>query len=181
LPSKKEDEGEGGTEGEGEGEAATPVEGESGEGGIEAEGDGVDAAKEKEAPMGGGKPFRKIHGKIYVIDGDEFVTDDDPKGDEKIDVSGNLLGGMSSTISPPLLLTPNFLVRPPFQSFNIRSPKSTPDKTVYARYRCCPYFRVPRFALLFPSQPSRIQAECNSTRERLSHRRRKTRFSSPDA
>lgn len=98
LPSKKEEEGEGGTEGEGEGEIATPIEGEFAEGAGEAEGDVVDLAKEKQAPMGGGKPFRKIHGKIYVIDGDEFVTDDDPKGDEKIDSSGNLLGGMLSTI-----------------------------------------------------------------------------------
>ncbi|KAF8208205.1 chromatin remodelling complex Rsc7/Swp82 subunit-domain-containing protein [Mycena galopus ATCC 62051] len=54
-----------------------------------------EAAEEKEvvAPLGGGKPFRKIQGKAYVIEGDEFVTEDDPKGDEKIDKWGNLLGG----------------------------------------------------------------------------------------
>ncbi|KAJ7253043.1 chromatin remodelling complex Rsc7/Swp82 subunit-domain-containing protein [Mycena haematopus] len=54
-----------------------------------------EAAEEKEvvAPLGGGKPFRKIQGKVYVIEGDEFVTEDDPKGDEKIDQWGNLLGG----------------------------------------------------------------------------------------
>ncbi|KAJ7721018.1 chromatin remodelling complex Rsc7/Swp82 subunit-domain-containing protein [Mycena metata] len=49
--------------------------------------------KEKEAPLGGGKPFRKILGKVYIIEGDEFITEDDPKGDEKIDKWGNLLGG----------------------------------------------------------------------------------------
>ncbi|KAJ7216663.1 chromatin remodelling complex Rsc7/Swp82 subunit-domain-containing protein [Mycena pura] len=43
--------------------------------------------------MGGGKPFRRINGKVYIIEGDEFVTEDDPKGDEKIDKWGNLLGG----------------------------------------------------------------------------------------
>ncbi|KAI0074934.1 hypothetical protein K474DRAFT_1685549 [Panus rudis PR-1116 ss-1] len=43
--------------------------------------------------MGGGKPFKKIQGKVYVIDGDELVTEDDPKGDTKIDKDGNLLGG----------------------------------------------------------------------------------------
>ncbi|TFK75645.1 hypothetical protein BDN72DRAFT_757327 [Pluteus cervinus] len=43
--------------------------------------------------MGGGKPFRKIQGGVYVIDGDEFVTESNPKGDEKIDQWGNLLGG----------------------------------------------------------------------------------------
>ncbi|KAF8480046.1 chromatin remodelling complex Rsc7/Swp82 subunit-domain-containing protein [Russula ochroleuca] len=43
--------------------------------------------------MGGGKPFRVIQGKVYVIEGDEFVTVDDPKGDTKIDKNGNLLGG----------------------------------------------------------------------------------------
>lgn len=61
--------------------------------GTEAE-DDADEPKEKEAPLGGGKPFRKIQGKVYIIQGDEFVTDDDPKGDEKIDSSGILLGGM---------------------------------------------------------------------------------------
>ena len=49
---------------------------------------------EKEAPMGGGKPFRKIHGEVHIIDGDEFVTEDNPIGDEKIDKFGNLLGGI---------------------------------------------------------------------------------------
>jgi chromatin structure-remodeling complex protein RSC7 len=49
----------------------------------------------KEGPMGGGKPFRKIGDKVYVIDGDEFVTEDNPKGDEKVDKWGNLLGGTS--------------------------------------------------------------------------------------
>lgn len=43
--------------------------------------------------FGGGKPSRTIQGQVYIIDGDEFVTDDDPKGDEKIDKWGNLLGG----------------------------------------------------------------------------------------
>ncbi|KAJ7507191.1 chromatin remodelling complex Rsc7/Swp82 subunit-domain-containing protein [Mycena galericulata] len=63
-----------------------------GEAGTEGE---VVEEKEKEpvAPLGGGKPFRKILGKAYVIEGDEFVTEDDPKGDEKIDKWGNLLGG----------------------------------------------------------------------------------------
>ena len=53
----------------------------------------VEQLVEKEAPMGGGKPFRKIHGQVYIIDGDEFVTEDNPIGDEKIDQFGNLLGG----------------------------------------------------------------------------------------
>ena len=61
------------------------------------EGDDIDTGpldvEEKEAPMGGGKSFRSIQGKIYIIDGDEFVTEDDPKGNEKIDQFGNLLGG----------------------------------------------------------------------------------------
>lgn len=50
-------------------------------------------AEVEEGPIGGGKPFRRINGKVYVIDGDEFVTEDDPKGDEKIDKWGTLLGG----------------------------------------------------------------------------------------
>ena len=43
--------------------------------------------------MGGGKPFKRIQGKIYVLDGDEYVIEDDPKGETKIDANGNLLGG----------------------------------------------------------------------------------------
>ena len=43
-------------------------------------------------PIGGGRPFRKINGKVYVIEGDEFVTEEDPKGNTKIDAAGRLLG-----------------------------------------------------------------------------------------
>lgn len=53
----------------------------------------MEAYGENGEVLGGGKPFRKIQGQVYIIDGDEFVTDDDPKGDEKIDKWGNLLGG----------------------------------------------------------------------------------------
>ncbi|KAJ7151429.1 chromatin remodelling complex Rsc7/Swp82 subunit-domain-containing protein [Mycena crocata] len=65
------------------------------EGEVAAEEKEKEKEKEKEpvAPLGGGKPFRKIQGKVYIIEGDEFVTDDDPKGDEKIDKWGNLLAG----------------------------------------------------------------------------------------
>ncbi|KAJ7481514.1 chromatin remodelling complex Rsc7/Swp82 subunit-domain-containing protein [Mycena latifolia] len=68
---------------------------EEAEAGTEGEiaGDEKEKEKEPEAPLGGGKPFRKIQGKAYIIEGDEFVTEDDPKGDEKIDKWGNLLGG----------------------------------------------------------------------------------------
>lgn len=44
-------------------------------------------------PIGGGKPFRRINGKVHVIEGDEFVTEEDPKGNTKIDAAGRLLGG----------------------------------------------------------------------------------------
>ena len=58
--------------------------------------EGDEAGEEGEeggGPIGGGKPFRRINGKVYVIEGDEFVTEDDPKGDTKIDAAGRLLGG----------------------------------------------------------------------------------------
>jgi chromatin structure-remodeling complex protein RSC7 len=51
-----------------------------------------------EEVMGGGKPFRVVQGKVYVIEGDEFVTEDDAKGDTKIDKNGNLLGGASRVL-----------------------------------------------------------------------------------
>lgn len=87
LPKRTDEDGEADEEvADADGEAAT--EGEAGE--IEE--------KEiiKELPIGGGKPFRKIQGKVYIIDGDEFITEDDPKGDQKIDQWGSLLGGMHS-------------------------------------------------------------------------------------
>ncbi|KAF9267932.1 hypothetical protein L218DRAFT_854726 [Marasmius fiardii PR-910] len=59
----------------------------------EAEGVEIEETKEKKPPIAGGKPFQRIHGEIYVIEGDEFVTPDDSKGDEKVDKWGNLLGG----------------------------------------------------------------------------------------
>ncbi|KAI0340443.1 hypothetical protein BDW22DRAFT_1379280 [Trametopsis cervina] len=40
-----------------------------------------------------GRVFRRIGGNVVYIDGDEYVTEDNPKGDEKIDKDGNLLGG----------------------------------------------------------------------------------------
>jgi hypothetical protein len=46
-----------------------------------------------EIVMGGGKPFRKVKGLVYVLDNDELVTEDDPKGDQKIDKDGVLQGG----------------------------------------------------------------------------------------
>ena len=59
-----------------------------------------------EEVMGGGKPFRVVQGKVYVIDGDEFVTGDDPRGDAKIDKFGNLLGGALRVRPPPPLFLP---------------------------------------------------------------------------
>lgn len=76
-----EDESVGAAVADGGGEDGTPG----------AEGSG--AAAQDEEIMGGGKPFRVIQGKVYVIEGDELVTEDDPKGDTKIDKNGNLLGG----------------------------------------------------------------------------------------
>ncbi|KAJ6588331.1 chromatin remodelling complex Rsc7/Swp82 subunit-domain-containing protein [Mycena capillaripes] len=64
-----------------------------GDAGTEGENATEEKEKDSVAPLGGGKPFRKILGKVYVIEGDEFITEDDPKGDEKIDKWGNLLGG----------------------------------------------------------------------------------------
>ncbi len=55
-----------------------------------------------EEVMGGGKPFCVVQGKVYVIDGDKFITEDDPKGDAKIDKFGNLLSSVLRVL-PPLL------------------------------------------------------------------------------
>ncbi|CAK5267548.1 unnamed protein product [Mycena citricolor] len=65
---------------------------ESDEDGSERGADVDMGAVGEEGPIGGGRPFRTIQGKAYIIEGDEFITENDPKGDEKIDQWGNLLG-----------------------------------------------------------------------------------------
>ncbi|TFK31597.1 chromatin remodelling complex Rsc7/Swp82 subunit-domain-containing protein [Crucibulum laeve] len=109
LPSKRGEEEEGdGTEpdgGEDPGVAGEGDEGAEGEGEEEGAAEGEGEVKKKKEPIGGGKPFRKIQGEVYVIDGDEFVTPDDPKGDEKIDKWGNLLGGRTFKSATFLLPT----------------------------------------------------------------------------
>ncbi|CCO30572.1 Chromatin structure-remodeling complex subunit RSC7 AltName: Full=Nuclear protein localization protein 6 [Rhizoctonia solani AG-1 IB] len=40
----------------------------------------------------GPKPYRFVNGKALFLQNDELTIDDDPKGDEKIDARGNLLG-----------------------------------------------------------------------------------------
>ena len=57
----------------------------SGEGG-EGEGEGEEGEE-------GGRAWRRVGDKVYYIEGDEFVTDPDANGDQKIDIDGNLLGG----------------------------------------------------------------------------------------
>ncbi|OAX36900.1 hypothetical protein K503DRAFT_694252 [Rhizopogon vinicolor AM-OR11-026] len=56
------------------------------------DGEDGDEAEAEEGEQDG-RPFMRVGGKLYFIEGDEFVTDPDEKGDEKIDVDGNLLGG----------------------------------------------------------------------------------------
>ena len=92
--------------------------------------------KEKEVPMGGGKPFRKIQGNVYVIENDEFVTDDDPKGDTKIDSNGNLLGGVCQCAAHSLL-TDHPFCRPTLQGIDFPPSEQTPPSSVYARDRRC--------------------------------------------
>ncbi|KAF8556594.1 hypothetical protein OG21DRAFT_1408764 [Imleria badia] len=57
----------------------------SGEGG---EGE-IDGEEGEEA----GRAWRRVGDKVYYIEGDEFVTDPDERGDQKIDIDGNLLDG----------------------------------------------------------------------------------------
>lgn len=62
--------------------------------------------EDEDGTIGGGKPFRRINGEIYFIEGDEYVTPDNPKGDEKIDKNGRLLGGARlSMFSQPDMLS----------------------------------------------------------------------------
>ena len=57
-----------------------------------AEGDG-EGGEDGDDEYSSAKPSRTIQNVVYYIEGDEFVTEDDPKGDTKIDKNGNLLGG----------------------------------------------------------------------------------------
>jgi hypothetical protein len=46
-----------------------------------------------------GTTYRQINGKYYIFEDDELITEEDPKGDQKIDRNGNLLGGVFISIS----------------------------------------------------------------------------------
>lgn len=133
LPKRGDEDGEGGA-GEGvEGEEAEARETDVKEPDMK---EGTPAVAEvDEGPIGGGKPFRRIQDKVYVIDGDEYVTEDDSKGDEKIDKWGNLLGGTKPT-RPCLHLKVHILLfRSPVQGIYIYSPQQTSSAKIYARNR----------------------------------------------
>ena len=70
-------------------DADTGVEGEESQG-------ATPAAEDSEAagPIAGGKPHRVVHERVYILENDELITDEDEKGNTKIDENGNLLGGM---------------------------------------------------------------------------------------
>jgi chromatin structure-remodeling complex protein RSC7 len=119
LPGRPDEEGHGDKETPDGGKAAAPVE--------------VEEKEEKEAPMGGGKPFRRIQGKVYVIENDEFTTEDDPKGDTKIDIHGNLLGGeVDHVLSCDCPISLNCSPRPAVQSIYFHASKSTSPAPVHA-------------------------------------------------
>ncbi|KIY49814.1 hypothetical protein FISHEDRAFT_40908 [Fistulina hepatica ATCC 64428] len=67
--------------------------------GGEEDGDyGSEAGGEEEYdaegnPIGVGKPYRIVQGKPYLIENNELVTEENAKGNEKVDEWGNLLGG----------------------------------------------------------------------------------------
>jgi chromatin structure-remodeling complex protein RSC7 len=93
--------------------------------GTPLDGDVEQLVVEKEAPLGGlgGKPFRKIQGQVYIIDGDEFVTEDNPIGDEKIDQFGNLLGGtrLFPILNIVFFRNRKLIYRSSIQSFHVYS------------------------------------------------------------
>lgn len=73
-----------------------------------------------------------------VTECDEFVTDDDPKGDEKINSLGTLLGGGFSfftSMCNTVLIVPIFF-KLSFQSIHIRAAHIPPHVAVHARHQC---------------------------------------------
>ena len=56
-------------------------------------GEGAEGEIDGEEGEEGGRPWRRVGDKVCYIEGDEFVTDPDENGDQKIDIDGNLLGG----------------------------------------------------------------------------------------
>ena len=94
------------------------------------------APEPEEGPTGGGKPFRRINGQVYIIENDEYVTVDDPKGDTKIDQFGNLLGGACRS---PIVhsSTCSCIFRSKIQSTDVPATESTSRPDVHARDRRC--------------------------------------------
>ena len=40
-----------------------------------------------------GRPWCRVGDRVYYIEGDEFITESDEKGDQKVDIDGVLQGG----------------------------------------------------------------------------------------
>ena len=124
------------------------------------------APEPEEGPTGGGKPFRRINGQVYIIENDEYVTEDDLKGDTKIDQFGNLLGGAYSTV---IICSSAYSgnVRSQIQSTNISAAEPTSRPDVHARHRRCAYIWLSRLPILFPTQPTRDEAQRYTSGKRI--------------
>lgn len=92
------------------------------------------AGMDEDASLSGGKPFRKVGARVYIIEGDELAADEDPKGNTKIDSQGNLLeGACRSQDIHTQLIDPS--ARPSVQGSDVHFADQTPRTHVHACHR----------------------------------------------
>ena len=92
---------------------------------------------------------------------DHSVLRRDPKGDEKIDKFGNLLGGMPLSVLKNLNLIMQH--RQEIQSVYVHASRSTPAPPIHARHRRSTYFWFPGLSILLSPKFTCTQTQCHST------------------
>ena len=96
----------------------------------------------EEDEEGNVRSFRMIQGKAVYIEGDEYVTESNPKGDAKVDANGNLLGG-ESTFQLMMGRSTKYVGREEIQSADVRVAQPASSAQIHARHRCRTYIWLP--------------------------------------
>lgn len=80
--------------------------------------------------------MQTIKGQVYTVIDDELILEDDPRGEEKIDADGVLLGGELGTSLNALRYTQDALFRPAIQALLLLFGSSSKSKqAIHAFYR----------------------------------------------
>lgn len=115
-----------------------------------------------------GTTYRQIGTKSYIFEDDELITEEDEKGNQKIDINGNLLGGTflinQSRYGLPLTLYD--LYRSSLQGGHLlQSMARESRQAIYALNRGCTDVWFPRLIVLFSTKSGCREVDALSGRE----------------